>query len=151
MPFDSIRFVASDEWLIKKLVPRQGVAVIFGSPRSFKSFIAMDLALHVAIGWNWAGQATTQGDVVYIAAENVKGMHKRKVGFEAANDANLPGRVPFYLVEVAPNLGTEKYDLDALVASIEAVGFLEALRGMFATSGSGDLTERRFLARPAKT
>lgn len=96
VPFDSIRFVASDEWLIKKLVPRQGVAVIFGSPRSFKSFIAMDLALHVAIGWNWAGQATTQGDVVYIAAENVKGMHKREVGFEAANDANLPGRVPFW-------------------------------------------------------
>ena len=63
-----------------------------------------------------------QGDVVYIAAENVKGMRKRKLGFEMAHDTNLPGRVPFYLIEVAPNLGTEKNDLNALIASVEAVG-----------------------------
>ena len=39
-----------------------------------------------------------------------------------AHDTNLPGRVPFYLVETAPNLGTEKNDLDALIASVEGVG-----------------------------
>jgi RecA/RadA recombinase len=122
VPFEDIRFVMSEEWLIKKLLPQQGVAVVYGSPGSFKSFVAMDLALHVALGWDWAGHATTQGDVVYIAAENVKGMRKRKLGFEMAHDATLPGRVPFYLIEVAPNLGTEKNDLDALIASVEAVG-----------------------------
>jgi hypothetical protein len=122
VPFEDIRFVASEEWLIKKLIPQQGVAVIYGSPGSFKSFVAMDLALHVALGWEWAGRATTQGDVVYVAAENVKGIRKRKAGFEQAHDANLPGRVPFYLIEVAPNLGTERHDLDALIASVEVVG-----------------------------
>ena len=72
VPFEDIRFVASEEWLIKKLVPQQGVAVLFGLPKAFKSFVAMDLALHVALGWDWAGRATTQGDVVYIAAENAR-------------------------------------------------------------------------------
>ena len=121
VPFKDIRFVMSDEWLVKKLVPH-GVTVLYGSPRAFKSFIAMDLSLHVALGWEWAGRATTRGDVVYVAAENAKGMRKRKMGFEIAHDANLPGRVPFYLVEAAPNLGLEKNDLGALIASIEAVG-----------------------------
>jgi hypothetical protein len=49
-------------------------------------------------------------------------MRKRKVGFERAYDASLPGCTPFYLVEAAPNLGLERNDLDALIASIEAVG-----------------------------
>jgi hypothetical protein len=61
----------------------------------------MDLALHVAPGWDWAGRPTMQGPVVYIAAENVSGMRKRKVGFEMAHDATLPRRTPFYLVEAA--------------------------------------------------
>jgi putative component of toxin-antitoxin plasmid stabilization module len=121
VPFKDIRFVMSDEWLVKKLVPRQGVAVLYGLPMAFKSFIAMSIGLHVALGWEWAGRATAQGDVVYIAAENAKGVRKRKVGFEMAHDANLPDHLPFYLVEAAPNLGLEKNDLDALIASVEVV------------------------------
>lgn len=122
VPFKDIRFVVPDEWLIKRLIPQQGVAVLYGLPMAFKSFIALDIAFHVALGWDWAGRATTQGDVVYIAAENARGIRKRKVGFEMLHDANLPGHVPFYLVEASPNLGTEKNDLAALIASVEAVG-----------------------------
>ena len=122
VPFDDIRFDASNEWLIKRLLPQQGVAVLFGLPKSFKSFIALDLGLHVALGWDWAGRRTTPGEVVYIAAENAKGTAKRKIGFEQAHDNNLSGHIPFYLVETAPNLGADRGDLNALIASIEAVG-----------------------------
>ena len=72
VPFEEICLSVGDEWTIKRLLPRQGLAVLFGSPGTFKSFSAMDL-LHVALGWEWAGRATTQGDVVYIAAENAGG------------------------------------------------------------------------------
>ena len=61
VPFEDIRFIASEEWLIKKLIPQQGVAVVYGSPGSFKSFVAMDLALHVALGWDWAGRRDDAG------------------------------------------------------------------------------------------
>ena len=122
VPFDDIRFDASNEWLIKRLLPQQGVALLFGLPKSFKSFIALDLGLHVALGWDWAGRRTTPGEVVYIAAENAGGTRKRKIGFEQTYDANLSGYIPFYLVETAPNLGADKGDLNALIASIEAVG-----------------------------
>jgi hypothetical protein len=127
VPFEEIRFSVGDEWTIKRLLPRQGLAVLFGSPRTFKSFLALDLAFHVALGWDWAGRATTQGAAVYIAAENAGGTRKRKVGFEQAHDTKLAGRVPFYLVETAPDLGTEKNDLDALIASVESVGVVPRL------------------------
>ena len=47
---------------------------------------------------------------------------KRKIGFEQAHDNNLSGHMPFYLVETAPNLGADKGDLSALIASVEGVG-----------------------------
>ena len=127
VPFEDIKFVAVQEWRVKKLLPRQGVAPIFGPSQTFKSFICIDLGLHIALGWNWAGRRTEQGPVVFIAAENAAGVRKRKVGFELAQAERLPDRVPFYLIETAPNLGTERNDRDALIASVEAVGVAPAL------------------------
>jgi hypothetical protein len=127
IPFEDIKFFAKDEWLVKNLLPRQGVAPIFGASQGFKSFLAIDLGLHVALGWDWAGRRTKQGSVVYIAAENAAGVRKRKTGFEMAHADRLPNRVPFYLIEAAPNLGTERNDRDALIASVEAMGVAPAL------------------------
>jgi hypothetical protein len=122
VPFEDIRFDPVLEWLIKKMLPRQGLAVLFGLPRTFKSFIAINIALHVTLGWDWAGRQVAKGDAVYIAAENSAGVRKRKIGFEQAHHEKLPpGPVPFYLIEVAPNLGSEKNDLQALIDSVEIV------------------------------
>ena len=88
--FEDIKFVAALEWLVKKLFPRQGVAPIFGPSQTFKSFIFVDLALHVALGWKWAGRKVEQGPAVYIAAENAAGTRKRKAGFELAHADAYP-------------------------------------------------------------
>jgi hypothetical protein len=127
VPFEDIKFVAALEWLVKKLFPRQGVAPIFGPSQTFKSFICVDLALHVALGWKWAGRKVEQGPAVYIAAENAAGTRKRKAGFELAHAERLPDRVPFYLVETAPNLGAEKNDRAALIASVASAGVSPAI------------------------
>jgi len=120
-PFDAIKFEASEEWLVKRLVPRQGVVTVYGASQSFKSFVVLDVALHVALGWQWAGRLVTQAPAVYIAAEGAAGLRKRKVGFERANAAHLPEHVPFFLISAAPNLGTEQGDLAALIAAIETL------------------------------
>jgi hypothetical protein len=112
----------SDEWRVKRVIPRQGVGAFYGASQAFKSFIAQDLSFHVALGWECAGRRVTQAPVIYIAAEGANGVRKRKVGFEQANQDRLPGEVPFFLISVAPNLGTEKGDLETLIADIEASG-----------------------------
>jgi hypothetical protein len=121
-PFEAIRFEASEEWLVKRIVPRQGVVTVYGASQSFKSFIVSDLALCVALGRDWAGRRVMQAPAIYIAAEGAAGLRKRKVGFELANAERLPDRVPFFLISAAPNLGTEQGDLAALIAAIEAAG-----------------------------
>lgn len=122
IPFERITFDGAEEWLVKGLLPRQGVAAFFGAKSSFKSFAAQDVAFHVAAGWNWAGRRAEQGAVVYIAAEGSAGLRKRKTGFELYHGERLPERVPFYMIPVAPNLGTAKGDLDALMAAIVGAG-----------------------------
>lgn len=48
----------------------------------FKSFVALDMAIHVGMGLPWRGKRTVQGDVVYIVAEGSKGIGMRVAAWE---------------------------------------------------------------------
>jgi hypothetical protein len=50
------------------------------------------------------------------------GIRKRIAGWKKEHGDGVPATLPFYLVTVAPNLGTGDADLKELIASIEAVG-----------------------------
>jgi hypothetical protein len=135
-----ISFVVFDEWLIKQFLPLQGLAAIFGKPGSYKSFAALHIALCIALGRRWGGRRVVQRNVVYIAAEGSAGLRKRKAGYQVAQP-DLPSDLPFALVAAAPNLGTDKGDLAALVAAIEAAEFkpgLIVLDTLAQTIGAGD-------------
>jgi hypothetical protein len=77
--------------------------------------------LHIASGGDWGGRKVKQGAVIYVAAEGADGIRKRISGWKMERGNGLPA-LPFYLVTVAPNLGTGDADLKELIASIEAVG-----------------------------
>jgi hypothetical protein len=139
-PWRDISFVVFDEWLIKQVLPLQGLAAIFGKPGSYKSFVALHIALCIALGRRWGGRRVVQRNVVYIAAEGSAGLRKRKAGYQIAQP-DLPSDLPFALVAAAPNLGTDKGDLPALVAAIEAADFkpgLIVLDTLARTIGAGD-------------
>ena len=135
-----IAFVAWAEWLIKHVLPRQGLAAIYGKPGSFKSFVAFHVALCVALGRTWGGRRVTQAPVIYIAAEGAAGLRKRKAGYQIA-EPDVPADLPFALIATAPNLGSEKGDLPALIAAIEAAGLkpgLIVVDTLARTMGPGD-------------
>ena len=49
--------------------PQQGLGFIYGASGTFKSFLALDYALHRAYGMKWMGRKTKQAVPVYLAAE----------------------------------------------------------------------------------
>jgi hypothetical protein len=55
--------------LIGGLFWRGTVARVFGPSTVGKTWVALDLAAHVALGMPWQGRAVEQGAVVYVAAE----------------------------------------------------------------------------------
>lgn len=72
-------------WVVKHVIPADSIGMLFGASGTFKSFIALDLALHIAHGLPWMGRKTKQGAVIYIAAEGGPGVwgrihawHKRR-------------------------------------------------------------------------
>jgi hypothetical protein len=107
---------AEPEWLIKGLMPARGLLVLYGRPGSGKSFLALDVALHLAAGRPWGGVATRQSGVIYVASEASQGMRKRVVA--ALEHHGMSRSLPFALVTVAPDLGQRDNSASRLAEEI---------------------------------
>lgn len=67
--------------LVKGLLENTAIALIYGESGSGKTFLALDLALHIASGREWFGLAVTKGRVVYVAAEAGRSIRNRVAAF----------------------------------------------------------------------
>src|ERR1700735_5416313 len=122
--WNDIRFDPDEEWVVEDVLPMRGFGLVYGKPRSFKSFTALDLVLHVVLGDPWAGKRVEKSTVVYIAAEGAAGMRKRVSAYQAKHEVPRGG---FALVAAAPNLGVGDGDLAALIAAVESAGIRPGL------------------------
>lgn len=117
-------FVARPEGpaLVKGLLPATGMAMLFGSSGSGKSFLTIDLAMAIARGAQWRGLRTREGRVVYVVAEGAGGFRKRLKAYAKHHDIDL-GSVTgtFGVIPHAPNL-LAVADVDALVRDLEPFG-----------------------------
>ena len=107
----------SGMWLIKRLLPASGLALIYGHPGSGKSFLALDLAFHIALGWAWNGRAVKQGLVVYVGAEGGSGLRNRMVAFRRHHGLD-GGHVPLALIPTPIDLQDPAADTPRLIAAI---------------------------------
>ena len=73
-------FIASppnSSYLVKGILPSSGIGQVFGCSHVGKSFVLIDLACRVALGWDWHGHKVKKAPVLYIAAEGVAGLKLR--------------------------------------------------------------------------
>ena len=117
VPFDKIKPSSTSAYLIRGLIPRDGLIVVWGPPKSGKSFWTYDAVMHVALGWEYDGRRTTQGTVVYIAAEGERGLGTRTEAFRRERLAEAREPVPFYLLCTRIDLAA---DGAMLIADIRA-------------------------------
>jgi hypothetical protein len=88
------------EWLIKGVLPKGGLAVVYGAPGSGKSFAVLDMVMHIAQGKKWNGRRVMQSNVVYVACEGVAGMVNR---LRAHVKENQSVDAPFGMIFDTPN------------------------------------------------
>lgn len=105
-------------WIIKTVLPRAELAVMYGEPGSGKSFAALDMAAAIARGIEWRGLRTKKLRVLYVAAEGAAGFLWR---LEAYCRANAIERIGMGVIADAPNLHKGP-DANALLAQIKARG-----------------------------
>jgi len=101
-------------YLVKGLLPRSGLVVIWGPPKCYKSFWTMDVAFFIAIGQEYRGRRVQQAPVVYIILEGREGLPARKEALAGHYGIDDP---PLYFITTALNLAKHA---EALAASIEA-------------------------------
>jgi hypothetical protein len=104
--------------IVKGMFGRAAMSVIYGDSNTGKTFLALDLAAHVALGRPWFGRRVQQGAVLYLAVEGAYGVQNRIAAFRQYYD--IAGAVPFAVVPAQIDLRSEKADTDRLIATIEA-------------------------------
>lgn len=105
--------LVEDEWIVKRILPKATMGVIFGESGSGKTFQVLDVAVHVALGLDWRGYPVRQGSVAYIAAEGAGGFRKRLKAIYEYLGVD-PKEVPLYVLPASPNLLDKK---DALAVA----------------------------------
>lgn len=104
------------EPLVHGWLDLDSLAVMYGRPKSGKTFVALDVALSVASGSWWHGHEVVAGPVLYIAAEGRRGAGNRVAAWLEQNHLH---DVPdgFHLLAMAPSL-LEQLMVDALGALV---------------------------------
>ena len=89
-------------YLIKGLLTRGDLAVLYGPSGSGKSFLAFDQAMAIARGSDWRGHRVNKAGVVYIVAEGAVGFDRRLAAYSTKHGISECNN--FQRIIAAPNL-----------------------------------------------
>lgn len=73
------------EWLVKSIIPADGLTTLYGAPGSTKSFCILDAALCIASGTPFHGNAVKAGSAIYCVGEGLRGMRWRIEAWKLAH------------------------------------------------------------------
>lgn len=113
---------ANVTWAVKHIIPADSVGVMFGASGTFKSFVALDYALHCLHGLAWLGKKTKKGPVLFIAAEGGAGVWRRVKAWHLQRGLDWRG-IEFYVLPMAVMLNTQ---CTRVVAAAQELGITPA-------------------------
>lgn len=122
-------------WMVRGVLPLEGLAALYGPSGSGKSFLVLDVAACVASGaYDWFGRRVTKCSVTYCALEGEAGMGKRVAAWSTYRQKLVPDALRFV---------TQQFDL------LNAGDVLELAKAVQGVSGTGGLVVLDTLNRAA--
>lgn len=122
---DLVRLPARVDWLVKGILERECLALLFGDPGAGKSFAALGMAAAIATGTPWHGHRAAAGPVAYIAGEGHAGIARRLKALELHHGLSLADAPLFVSRRAVPMLDGQA--VDALAEELDALGKPPAL------------------------
>jgi len=144
VPFREIKISTVPAYLVKGIIPRCGLVVIWGPPKCGKSFWTLDLTMHIALGWSYRGRRVQQGPIVYLALEGGLRFNDRVEAWRQRHLANHSGEVQFYLLGVPVDIIADHPALISAIAEqlggqVPVVVVVDTLnRGLVGDENKGD-------------
>jgi hypothetical protein len=130
-------------YLVKNFIPVEGLIVVWGPPKCGKSFWVIDVAFHIALGWEYRGRRVKQGLAVYIGCEGEFAVPARVEAFRQAKICGPIDPEHFKLILTRLDLIGE---VETLIADIDAqlggrrpaILFIDTLNRSLAGSENSD-------------
>jgi hypothetical protein len=101
-------------WLIKNFLPENSYSIIFGAYSSFKTFIALDIALSISCGQlgtegkePWHDDVATMGPILFAAGEGRADIAKRVRAWDAHHRFGIESNPNFFLADPVPLVSEE--------------------------------------------
>ncbi|MCH8155246.1 MAG: AAA family ATPase [Proteobacteria bacterium] len=112
-------------YLLKGLIRRVGLTLVWGPQKSGTSFWTFDAVMHVALGWEYRERRVQPGPVVYIAAEGSTGLRARVEAPEI--DARTAGQ----LVAIGALVVEQRFEVDGEVTSKQTFADFQQVAGVW--------------------
>ncbi len=109
---------APQDYLVKGVIPRAPLVVVFGESGAGKTFMVLDLVMAIARGLPWREKRVRAGRVVYVAAEGQGGFRSRLAAY--CQHHGVETTIPFRVVTDVPNLLSK--DHEELATEIAVAG-----------------------------
>jgi putative DNA primase/helicase len=107
-------------WMVRGVLPLEGLAALYGPSGSGKSFLILDIAAFVAGGaYDWFGRRVTQCPVTYCALEGEAGMGKRVNAWSLHHKKPVPESLRFI---TQPFDLLDSGDVTDLAKAVQAAG-----------------------------
>jgi hypothetical protein len=105
--------------MVADLIDAGTLGMIYAPGGSAKTFVALDLAMHVAAGLDWHGHACTRTNVLFVAAEGITGIRTRIRAWRGAHPEHAGTRVS--VIQGAVDLfgGSELAEMLAIIRERE--------------------------------
>jgi hypothetical protein len=115
--FDTIEARLDWTWLVEGLLMPEQISIVWAPPGCRKTFVCLDIALHVAARLTWFGRRVERGLAVYVAAEAGNTIRQRIGAWKIEHPA-VKG-IPFSVVPHSIDLcHAAAGDCDALIEKI---------------------------------
>lgn len=110
--------VGVQDRLVRGVLGEGILAMLHGESGSGKSFTALDLGMHVPLGWLWFGRKVTPGAVLYVAAEGRQVAWANRIEAFCRHhqlDADQRARLPIAFVLAHIDLGKNGDDVETAI------------------------------------
>lgn len=133
-----LREVPKTEWMIDGLLPRNVVGVLAGRNSTFKTFLALDMALCIATGTPFHGREGGCSPVLFLAAEgDLEDLDDRITAWEEANEVTVDDEM-FTVWSEAVDMFAPGKAFKELLEDVEERASLVVVDTLRAVSGEAD-------------
>ena len=83
------------KWMVRGVLPAEGLAALYGASGSGKSFLALDMGCAIASGAEWFNRRVSQAPVTYVCLEGEAGLGKRVKAWSLHYEKTVPIQLEF--------------------------------------------------------